>query len=320
MSEYTEIGMISESLRRFLSTNLSKDYCDPDSLEDNSHTTADSPGGQDQKGDSGTANSSDGEESHNEKWKVTLNSPAVIIPEKYHINLFLYKVVENHTLKNMDWHAKPGFPNQLVPPPLALNLYYLMTAYHGADSPDCDAAVHNILGAAMRVFYENPVIPEKFLEGGLKGAREEIRIILNSLDMEELSKVWATFTTPYRLSVLYEVSVVQLESSAGLERAMAKRVTTIGKPMVRAPYQPPVIESIEPHSGIPGSTVTVHGKKLAGWTPHVTIGSALVPDLPALTGDSFQITMPGELLPGFYEITVDISNLCKQTFYFEVTG
>ena len=43
------------------------------------------------------------------------------------INLFLYKVQENPTLKNMDWKVKPDDPTQLVSPPLSLNLFYLLT-------------------------------------------------------------------------------------------------------------------------------------------------------------------------------------------------
>ncbi len=160
------------------------------------------------------------------------------------INLFLYKVQENPTLKNMDWQVKRGAPNQLVPPPLSLNLFYLMTSYAPNDQQTGNATAHEILGEAMRVFYENPIVPQDYLVDGLQEAGEQIRIMLNTLNMEELSQVWSTFTEPFRLSVLYEISVVQLDMLSDSERAMARRVRQIGVPDVRTPFKPPVVEDI----------------------------------------------------------------------------
>src|SRR5262249_30887859 len=69
------------------------------------------------------------------------------------VNLFLYKVEENSFLKNLDWSLKPGDSSQLVPTPLSLNLYYLMTPYAKNDAQTGNATAHEILGEAMRVFY-----------------------------------------------------------------------------------------------------------------------------------------------------------------------
>jgi hypothetical protein len=62
------------------------------------------------------------------------------------INLFLYKVQENPFLKNADWQVKPGNPTQLVPPPLSLYLYYLMTPYAANDPQTGNTIAHEILG------------------------------------------------------------------------------------------------------------------------------------------------------------------------------
>lgn len=237
------------------------------------------------------------------------------------INLFLYKVQENPVLKNQDWEVKRGSPTQLVPPPLSLNLFYLMTPYYHPNDPETgNAPAHELLGEAMRVFYENPIVPENYLSEGLKDAKEQVKIMLNTLDMEELSRVWNTFTNSFRLSVVYEVSVVQLDMLPEHLRTMAPRVREIGTPQVCAPYLPPVLERIEPTGGTPGSQVTVYGKHLAGWKAYVTMMGKSIPEVPDLAEDSFQLTLPADLLPGFYEIRVDISHLCRQTFYFEVTN
>ncbi len=235
------------------------------------------------------------------------------------VNLFLYKVQENPFLRNLNWQVKPGSPDRLVPPPLSLNLFYLMTPYAQNDPQTGNTTAHEILGEAMRVFYENPIIPQDYLVTGIKGAREQVKIVQNTLDLEELSQVWSTFTRPFRLSARYQVSVVQLDMLSESELIMAKRVRTIGVPDVRAPFSPPVVDSIEPMSGAVGAVITFQGEHLVGWRAYVTVTGKLILDGQALTGDTFTMTVPANLSQGFYEIRVDISHLFRRTFFFEVT-
>lgn len=234
------------------------------------------------------------------------------------INLYLYKAMENPALKNLDWQVKAGSPNRLVPPPLSLSLFYLLTAYGQNDPQTGNAPSHGMLGDAMRVFYENPIVPHQYLSPQLRDSREEIRIILNTLDMDELGKVWATFSKAFRLSVLYEVSVVQLDMLSGKEKDMAKRVRTIGVPRVHAPYAPPVLGDIEPMMGTAGSTVTIHGKNLEGWSPYVVVSGRPVTNILNLQDNSFQVTLPDNLLPGFQELRVDIGDKVRQTYLFQL--
>ncbi len=241
------------------------------------------------------------------------------------VNLFLYKVQENPVLKNMDWQVKRGEPTHLVPPPLSLNLFYLLTPYAPNDPQTGNSTDHEILGEAMRVFYENSIVPKDYLDSGLQDAREQIKIMQNTLDLEELSQVWSTFTQPFRLSVLYEVSVVQLDMLLESERVMAKRVRQIGVPDVSAPFKPPVVEDMEPMSGPAGTVITFRGQNLSGWRAYVTMMRRLILDGEGLTEDGFTVTIPAELSPGeatspgFHEIKIDISHLFRRTFFFEVT-
>jgi hypothetical protein len=251
------------------------------------------------------------------KPKVTILAPDESADEP-RINLFLYKIQENPALRNMDWQVKPGYPNQLMPPPLSLNLFYLMTPYTAKSGDDGNTFAHAILGDAMRVFYEHPIIPRDRLSAGLESAREQIRILLSPVDLDELSRVWSTFTQPYRLSVMYEVSVVQLDMLADSERPMATRVRQIGVPDVRAPYRPPAVHQLEPASGPAGTTVTVVGENLAGRSAYVRVMGRQILEASDLADDMFEATLPDDLPPGFHEIQVDISHLCRRTFFFEV--
>jgi hypothetical protein len=249
---------------------------------------------------------------------VTVLSPDELGGDR-RINLFLYKVQEHPFLRNLDWQVRAGAPNQLVPPPLSLSLSYLVTAYAQNDPQTGNATAHAILGEAMRIFYENPIVPSTYLVTGLQNTREQIKVIQNTLDLEELSTVWGTFTQPFRLSVLYEVSVVQIDMLPEREQVMAKRVLQVGVPDVRAPFRPPVVETMAPASGPPGTTVTFSGQQLSGWQASVRISDVTVLDGVELAGDTFTATIPATLGLGFHEVRLDVAHLFRRVFFFEVT-
>lgn len=235
------------------------------------------------------------------------------------VNVFLYKLAENPFLRNMDATVRPGNPNQLVPPPLSLNLFYLLTPYAPNDPLTGNAAAHQILGEAMRVFYENPVVPAIYLDPGLADARERLQISSNALDPEELSRIWSTFSQPFRLSVLYQVSTVQLDRLPASARPLANRVRRVGVPDVRAPLNPPLVTAMTPAAGPAGATVTFTGEHLSGWRARVLVGDRVVTAGQNLTADTFTATLPADLLPGFYDLRVDVAKLHRRTFLFEVT-
>ncbi len=235
------------------------------------------------------------------------------------VNLFLYRVEEHPQLRNQQFQLRAGTTGTLTAPPLSLVLYYVLTAYAASDPQTGAADSHAILGDAMRTLYEHPVIPPANLVDDLGQAREELRLMQVVLDSEELGRIWATFDAPYRLSAMYEVSVVQLDQSAATDETMARRVRTIGVPDVRAPYRPPSVTGIDPISGPTGTSVTVTGESLAGWQANVEVtGADAAADL-AITADSFQFTVPAGLDPGFHQVRIDVSRLARATFFFEVT-
>ena len=235
------------------------------------------------------------------------------------VNLFLYKLAENQFLKNQDSTVRPGDPNQLVAAPLSLNLFYLLTPYAPNDPLEGNATAHQILGEAMRVFYENPVVPRIYLDTGLADARERLQIASNALDPEELSRIWTTFAQPFRLSVLYQVSTVQLDRLPASQRPLPNRVRQVGVPDIRAPFDPPTVTGMTPASGPAGTVLTLAGAHLSGWRGSVLIGGQLVLPGQPLTADTFTAIVPADLLPGFYDVRVDVARLYRRTFLFEVT-
>ncbi len=251
--------------------------------------------------------------------RVTLLAPDESGGGNRRINLFLYKVEQNAFLKNMDWQVSRNNPNQLTAPPLSLNLFYIMTAYAQSDPLTGHTNAHEILGDAMRVFHETPIVPDAFLVAGLSDAREQLKISQSHMDLDELSKVWTTFNVPFRLSVPYELSVVHLDQAPASERAMPTRISDIGVPQVDAPFAPPSVDAITPGSGPGGTVVTFSGGNLSGWSAYVQIFGQSILDGLEMTGNSFDATIPAGLPEGFHQIRVDISRLHRKTFFFEVT-
>jgi hypothetical protein len=236
------------------------------------------------------------------------------------INLFLYRLAENPYLKNLGPVVLPSDPRRVVPSPLSLDLYYLVTSYAPNDPQDGNATAHQMLGEAMRVLHENPVLPAAYLANGLRDAREQLQIVEKPLDPDELSRIWATFSQPFRLSVLYQVSAVQLDQAPERQSPVPERVRTVGAPLVRRPPDRPAVLSIVPRSVAAGGTVTVAGEHLAGRQAMITIGNRTVLDGARLGADEVAVPVPADLPPGFYELRLGITDMTAFEVVMEVTS
>jgi hypothetical protein len=99
--------------------------------------------------------------------------------------------------------------------PLALDLYYLLTAHSGSSNL-LDA--HTALSRAMRVFYDNGILTGSLLRSDNPSTgltRDSVlRLTLNPISMEDMTRIWSVFPdTPFELSVAYLVTPVVIEST-----------------------------------------------------------------------------------------------------------
>ena len=86
--------------------------------------------------------------------QVSARSPDKV-PSGVQLNLFLYQLSYNGAMRNMPipQQVKPGETGH---PPLALSLYYMITAY-GPDTTDENLDSHQLLGQAMNVLHDHPL-------------------------------------------------------------------------------------------------------------------------------------------------------------------
>ncbi|MDJ0662600.1 MAG: DUF4255 domain-containing protein [Crocosphaera sp.] len=131
------------------------------------------------------------------------------VQDKNQINIYLYQAVSNPAWsnRNVPIRTKPG---ETGPQPLALNLFYLITPYSADTSFLSD---HKLLGLILQTLNDYPVlgpkeIEEAFPQSNLQHQVEKVRLIQIDLSLEDMSRVWSTCQTEYRLSVAYEASVV----------------------------------------------------------------------------------------------------------------
>lgn len=188
--------------------------------------------------------------------QVTVSSPKSELEagvEGPRVNLFLYRVTENGSLKNQQIPGQ-GHPAEYGHPPLSLNLHYLLTAYgtttQNNEIPN-ERRAQDLLGSAMRVLHDFPIVTDQLLsvrapaglpilDDSLFDDFESVKITLEPTSLEETSKIWTALTLPYRLSATYLVTVVQIESR--LRRRLAQPVRT--RRLHVATMQRPQISSV----------------------------------------------------------------------------
>lgn len=136
------------------------------------------------------------------------------------LNLFLYQISPNAAWRNMHI-PNPLNPGETGHPPLALTLHYLLTAF-GRDNDTTSPFAHHLLGRAMSVLYDHALLGPDEIRAATAASLpasdldkqvERVRITLQPLSLEEISKLWTGLATQYRLSVGYEASVALIEST-----------------------------------------------------------------------------------------------------------
>jgi hypothetical protein len=235
--------------------------------------------------------------------------------EPTRVNLFLYRATENGALKNQMIPGQ-GHPSEYGHPPLSLVLHYLLTAYGATDDNGMvnETRAHFLLGSAMRVLHDYPVITEslmtvnspsvQLLHDSLRGEFEQVKITLDPISLEDLSKVWTALTRPYRLSAAYTVSVVQIES---------RRIRTLAAPVLTrrvhvAISKRPEITNVYRTPVLPGEVIgdirahvqqqlTIEGKNFRAARTWVKLGGLEPIGVTPFSDGEIRIVVPDDTYP-----------------------
>jgi hypothetical protein len=139
---------------------------------------------------------------------VTLNTPQEMSEKPAEgLSVWLYRVMRDENRLN-DPPVRVS-PTELKPPPLPLRLHYLVTPVTSERFGDPETE-QIILGKVLQVFYSHPILRGVDLQAEFSGTEVELRIRLEPMSLEEITRVWDALEGSYQLSVSYEVSVVNI--------------------------------------------------------------------------------------------------------------
>jgi hypothetical protein len=148
---------------------------------------------------------------------VTATPPDKVENPSNTLSLHLYHVAEDAYYKNA---LGPGndVPN-VSKIPMALSLFYILTAHHETESTFDAEAQQKLMGYALKTFHDFPVITDEtridgtfILDPDLRGKDNTLQVVLRPVSPEDALAFWnSEQTKTARLSAYYEVRVVMLE-------------------------------------------------------------------------------------------------------------
>lgn len=125
------------------------------------------------------------------------------------VTLFLYDIVEEAAVRNRAKSTEVvGTELRLRKQPLGLALHYMVTAWGGDRATE-----QRLLGRVLQVMYDDAIIDGLELAGELAGTSSALRVSLCPTHLEDRARVWWAIGQPYRLSINYEVRVVDIEAT-----------------------------------------------------------------------------------------------------------
>jgi hypothetical protein len=244
------------------------------------------------------------------------------------LNLFLYQILPNAAWRNMNIPTQVS-QGETGNPPLALTLHYMLTAF-GRDNDTSLPFGHHLLGRAMSVLFDHALLGPDEIRAAtsvslpasdLAQQVERIRITLQPLSLEEISKLWTGLVTQYRLSVAYEVSVALIDSTQPrrtplpvLTRGALDKGITAQSSLI-PPF--PALDQVQlPNSQTSarlGDTLILSGQHLNGTNIKVVFNHPLwnktveLDPLPGGTSTRLSVQLPNSPITwpaGFYAVAV----------------
>jgi len=151
---------------------------------------------------------------------MTPQPPDKVGGDTNQLSLHLYHVAEDGFYKNA---LGPGsdIPN-VARTPMALNLFYILTAHHETENQEDALTEQKLMGYALKTFHDFPVITDQTqidgtfiiepLDPELHGHDNTLQVVMRPVSPEDALGFWnSEQSKTTRLSAYYEVRVVMLE-------------------------------------------------------------------------------------------------------------
>ena len=143
-------------------------------------------------------------------------------PENNQLTVYLYQVEEDTQgvqsgYYQVDRNTQRKRPSRYI-------LRFLVTAHSKAPAQLKEADQYRMIGAALQVLKDHPVIDAGYLSGSLAEQGAVINVVLEKTSQDQLLKIWNNTSTQYKLSFVVLLSGIEIESR--MERKIS-RVTDV---------------------------------------------------------------------------------------------
>jgi hypothetical protein len=139
---------------------------------------------------------------------VSLNTPEEMTEKPAEgLSVWLYRIIRDDQRLNDPPLRRSA--TELQPPPLPVRLHYLMTPVTNKKLGDPETE-QLILGKVLQLFYGHATLRGADLQAEFAGTEVELKVRLEPMSLEEITRVWEALEGSYQLSVSYEVSVVNI--------------------------------------------------------------------------------------------------------------
>ena len=130
--------------------------------------------------------------------------------ENNQLTLYLYQVEEDTQGVQSGYYQVGQNTERLRP--TRYNLRFLVTAHSKAPVQLREADQYRMVGAALQVLKDHPVIDAQYLSGSLAEQNATIRVVLEKTPQDQLLKIWNNTSTAYKLSFVVLLSGIEIDS------------------------------------------------------------------------------------------------------------
>ena len=129
-------------------------------------------------------------------------------PEDYQLTVWTYNIEEiNETGLSAGYKKDPVNPNIEIYSPMQIKCYVLITAHSKAPVQVRLSDEYRIIGRAIQIIRDNPLIQTKDLVGSLKTDGMPLQLQIQKLNMEEMTKIWNNANKPIKPSFGLTVNI-----------------------------------------------------------------------------------------------------------------
>ena len=144
------------------------------------------------------------------KMKVSLLTPEQMTTAGTEgLSVWMYRVVRDEDrLNDPDVRLNSG---SVRPPPLPLRAHYLVTPMTSAATGGGPETDHVLLGKTLQILNDHPRLRGADLQDDLSGTDAILTVRLEPLGLQEIYQIWDALEGSYRLSVSYEVALLNID-------------------------------------------------------------------------------------------------------------